>query len=991
MLVYNDLNSSKSREFGEPLLTGAVITVTNSAGVVVGTWTTDGTEPHCFQLPQGNYTVVEQNPPGYVSTTPDIVASFVVAGYMTPVDFGDQIPSAPSPTPTATPTTYQPQGALCVLVYNDLNGSKSREFGEPLLTGAVITVKNSLGVVVGTWTTDGTEPYCFLQLPVGNYMVTEQNPPGYVSTTPDIITVPILAGYVTPVQFGDQMTVIPTSTPTVTPTSYQPQGVLCVLVYNDLANYGIRDVGEPPLPGALITVMNSMGVVVATWTTDGTEPHCFQLPPGNYMVTEQNPPGYVSTTPDNVTVPILAGYSTFVEFGDRVSLEPTPTPTSTPTRTSTPTPTAPPNLGTLCLLVYNDLNSNASRDDGEPLLTGAMITVTNSAGVVVATWTTNGTEPRCFQLPPGDYTVTEKNPPGYISTTPDTVTVVISSLFPIQVDFGDTLIPPSTCTPQANVVQVPVIQARDGWETLVQVQNVGQGPGKFALLLYGYSGPYCGSKCIGPKTVELSGLVPMGAAWSFELGANTVDCNGVLFSPQSGIVVSLSEAQWRAVESMNCWEAMHYVDGLWKPPAVRAAGQPAAVSVNRLQLGSGGTPLAAAYTGISDAMDPGPDPYTGAYMYYAPAVLDKYCNHGWSSRIWIQNSGSQCTSVEIWFYKQDDCLRARVKQILALCPGETIYVEPEIYYFMGSAWIRASQPLGVVVDAYTADGKTLNSYRAMPTDYYGSPAPAGSLFNYAPLVYKEFYGWSSIVSAQNLSGAHNAFVKVYFLDNSGDVITTMTDWICPRGSQAFDLQLLSNLPGQYVGQVRVESQNWWGSGAPPVDAPYIQSAVNLVNYNTKQVAAYNALPRPKDLPLSVRWVALPFLAKDKYDAYQPSGVTWSSELVLTNLDARSGVSTYRIDFFDQNGLQYSLCRTLNEKQVDYIQLADLGVFPSGWVGSALISWQCSLPSNIGALGVVVLERPSDYDTSDVTKSYEGIPLLCEPYDAGADACPGCGG
>ena len=36
-----------------------------------------------------------------------------------------------------------------------------------------------------------------------------------------------------------------------------------------------------------------------------------------------------------------------------------------------------------------------------------------------------------------------------------------------------------------------------------------------------------------------------------------------------------------------------------------------------------------------------------------------------------------------------------------------------------------------------------------------------------------------------------AKVKVYFLDRSGDVITTLVDWICPRGSQTFFLPLIA--------------------------------------------------------------------------------------------------------------------------------------------------------------------------------------------------------
>jgi hypothetical protein len=61
-----------------------------------------------------------------------------------------------------------------------------------------------------------------------------------------------------------------------------------------------------------------------------------------------------------------------------------------------------------------------------------------------------------------------------------------------------------------------------------------------------------------------------------------------------------------------------------------------------------------------------------------------------------------------------------------------------------------------------------------------------------------------------------AKVKVYFLDRSGDVITTLVDWICPRGSQTFFLPVVHDLPGNWVGSVRVESQEWITPGGPLV-------------------------------------------------------------------------------------------------------------------------------------------------------------------------------
>jgi len=93
---------------------------------------------------------------------------------------------------------------------------------------------------------------------------------------------------------------------------------------------------------------------------------------------------------------------------------------------------------------------------------------------------------------------------------------------------------------------------------------------------------------------------------------------------------------------------------------------------------------------------------------------------------------------------------------------------------------------------------------------------------------------------------------------------------------------------------------------------------------------------------------------------------------------------------------YSICQTLNEKQVDYIKLANIGIIPPGWLGSAVISWQCSSQSpnspywaNIGSLGVVVVEKASGYPSGDLTKAYEGFPLFTPPKIAAAVDCPEC--
>jgi len=529
--------------------------------------------------------------------------------------------------------------------------------------------------------------------------------------------------------------------------------------------------------------------------------------------------------------------------------------------------------------------------------------------------------------------------------------------------------------PAINIFYIPIVQTTEGWETWIQAQNAGLAPGKFGLLLFGYSGLDCSPQCTETVKLEMSGLVPMGAAWTYTLSsANVVDCSGQPFTPTSGILVSLSPDQWMYAEKQNCSAETEYVKGLWLNDT--AAGQPAAVTVSRIQTGGGGqTVRAAAYVGISDTMPGQRDPRSGAYMYYATLNLGQNNLLTWQSTLWMQNIGRECASSELWYYRQGDCLRADVQKISALCPGETIRVDPTASLgagWLGSVWIRATQPLGVIVDEYDTSGSVLMSYRALPADLWTSQGMAtrSSLLNQAPLIYREFNGWNASLQVQNLSPVYNALVKVYFYDNSGD-LTTMVDWICPRGSQTFDLRAINSLPGQYVGWARVESQNWWGSGNPPVDAPYIQTVVNLVNANTGQGLAYTALPARRG---GGEWqvLALPKLMKN-YPVPGLAAVAWDSEIAVTNLNLQPNVTVFRLDFFDQNGLLYSLCRTINEKQVEHVNLDPIGIIPTGWLGSAVISVQCGP----GSLGAVVVERGSSSVSGDLAAGYEALPLPAE--------------
>ena len=125
-----------------------------------------------------------------------------------------------------------------------------------------------------------------------------------------------------------------------------------------------------------------------------------------------------STTVSIVVTPTVSGTITNTATTRANETEPNLT-----NNTATQSTTVNPGVGTICVLSFNDLNQNGSRDSGEPCLSARPITVTNSLGQVVGAVTTNGTEPRCFSnLPAGIYTIIEVNPAGYTSTSPDLVT-----------------------------------------------------------------------------------------------------------------------------------------------------------------------------------------------------------------------------------------------------------------------------------------------------------------------------------------------------------------------------------------------------------------------------------------------------------------------------------------------------------------------------------------------------------------------------------------
>lgn len=153
-----------------------------------------------------------------VTTTPTGTATSTVTPTITSTPTETETPTiTPTPTDTLTPTPT-PIPEICVIVYADNNGNRQRDPGEGLVAGAQITITTASHVFVDHHVTSGLgDRWCKGDLPLGDYRVDEEDPPGYESTTPNNVAVFFPPGRTEEVKFGDRL--IPTVTPTPTATS----------------------------------------------------------------------------------------------------------------------------------------------------------------------------------------------------------------------------------------------------------------------------------------------------------------------------------------------------------------------------------------------------------------------------------------------------------------------------------------------------------------------------------------------------------------------------------------------------------------------------------------------------------------------------------------------------------------------------------------------------------------------------------------------------
>jgi uncharacterized repeat protein (TIGR01451 family) len=184
--VYYDANDNGSFDSGDQGLSGVTVKLSGTAndGTAVNqTTTTDGSGNYNFgSLKQGNYTVTETPPAGYLDGT-------ITAGSVGGTVGTHTIGSIALP-PNTDATNYNfgelKGGSLAGFVYLDANDNGVMDTGDTGIAHVTLTLSGTddhSNPVSATASTDATGAYTFNNLRPGNYTITETSPSGYIDAT----------------------------------------------------------------------------------------------------------------------------------------------------------------------------------------------------------------------------------------------------------------------------------------------------------------------------------------------------------------------------------------------------------------------------------------------------------------------------------------------------------------------------------------------------------------------------------------------------------------------------------------------------------------------------------------------------------------------------------------------------------------------------------------------------------------------------------------
>ncbi len=193
--------------------------------------------------------------------------------------------------PASCTVTPDP-ASLGGVIFKDSNQDGVQNGGDTPLPGIVVTLLNSANSPIGSLTTNASGIYSFSGLTPGvPYSVSYSTPAGYSITTPAVNGV---RGPVT-LSAGEANTGFGAGFTPLTAITATLGGV----IFTDSNQDGVQNGGDTPLPGIVVTLLNSASSPIGSLTTNASGIYSFSgLTPGvPYSVSYSTPAGYSITTP----------------------------------------------------------------------------------------------------------------------------------------------------------------------------------------------------------------------------------------------------------------------------------------------------------------------------------------------------------------------------------------------------------------------------------------------------------------------------------------------------------------------------------------------------------------------------------------------------------------------------------------------------------------------------------------------------------------------
>lgn len=385
-IVTTDVEISKQDIAGNEIA-GARLTVTDSEGNTVDTWTSAEGESHIIEgITDGEFTLTELTSPDGYTKAESIVFTVTKDGKVTVNGRTvDQIVMVDGYTP-----------ANVMISKQDIAGEE--------IEGAVLTVTDADGKIIETWTSEAGKSHEIKGLTPGVFHLTErQVPTGYEKA--ESIEFTVLPGGSVQVDGKDTGKVVMVDEYTPYPVTFR--------------KVEITKSVESLIPGAKLILQDEDGKTIEAWTTDSNA-KVISLNPGTYILSEQEAPSGFDIA-DPIKFHMEVGGKIILE-GDTRALD-----------SATITMVDPVSDGTKEVKILK-----TGMDD--KALSGASLRVyhTESSKEVIDKQWTSGSSAETLKLVPGTYVLEElSSPTGYVIADKIEFTVQPSGRILVGTQFVD--------------------------------------------------------------------------------------------------------------------------------------------------------------------------------------------------------------------------------------------------------------------------------------------------------------------------------------------------------------------------------------------------------------------------------------------------------------------------------------------------------------------------------------------------------------------------